>query len=232
LIDNLLVLFLSIAKPKTNKLCLYFTKSMVDVVESIISLISSFSYLGIFIAAFVETIFPPIPSEIIFPLAGYVSFKSDYNYFQVFLMSFSGALGSTIGAILIYFLSYKIGRTGLLKMGKYFFINEGKVKKAEDWFHHYGIYAVLLGRLAPGIREIISIPAGIAKMDIKKFIVFSFTGSLIWSTLLVSLGYVFGNSWSSLSDALSGLFPVLFAVLVLSIGVIFVICLFKRKRNG
>src|SRR5919112_3629784 len=109
---------------------------MVDVVESIISLISSFSYLGIFIAAFVETIFPPIPSEIIFPLAGYVSFKSDYNYFQVFLMSVAGALGSTIGAILIYFLSYKIGRTGLLKMGKYFFINEGKVKKAEDWFHH------------------------------------------------------------------------------------------------
>jgi membrane protein DedA with SNARE-associated domain len=205
---------------------------MLDVVESIISLISSFSYLGIFIAAFVETIFPPIPSEIIFPLAGYVSFKADYNYFQVFLMSLSGALGSTIGAILIYYLSFKIGRTGLLKIGKYFFVSESKVKKAEEWFKQYGIYAVLLGRLAPGIREIISIPAGIAKMDISKFIAFSFTGSLIWSTILVSLGYAFGNSWSSLSDALSNFFPALFAVLVLSIGIIFVIYLFKRKRDG
>ena len=87
---------------------------MVDVVESIISLISSFSYFGIFVAAFVETIFPPIPSEIIFPLAGFVSFKSNYSYFQIFLMAFSGALGSTIGAVLIYFLSFKFVRVAIL----------------------------------------------------------------------------------------------------------------------
>ncbi len=205
---------------------------MVDVVEYIISLISSFNYLGIFIAAFVETIFPPIPSEIIFPLAGFVSFKSNYNYFQIFLMSFSGALGSTIGAVLLYFLSYKIGRVAILKIGKYFFISENNVKKSEDWFQHYGVYAVLLGRLAPGIREIISIPAGIAKMDITKFIAFTFTGSLIWSTLLVFLGYTFGNSWNSLSDSLSELFPVLFAVFVLCFAFVLVIYLIKRKRNG
>ncbi len=204
---------------------------MVDVVEPIISLISSFSYFGIFIAAFVETIFPPIPSELIFPLAGFVSFKSNYNYFQIFLMSVSGALGSTIGAVLIYFLSYKIGRAAVLKVGKYLLINENKVKKSEDWFERYGVYAVFLGRLAPGIREIISVPAGIAKMNFTKFIIFTFAGSLTWSTFLVFLGYAFGNSWNSLASALSDLFPIFFAVLVLCIGVVVIIYLFKRKRK-
>jgi membrane protein DedA with SNARE-associated domain len=204
---------------------------MVDVVEPIISLISSFSYLGIFIAAFVETIFPPIPSEIIFPLAGFVSFKSNYSYFQVFLMSIAGALGSTVGAILIYFLSYKVGRVAVLKVGKYLLINENKVKKSEDWFEHYGVYAVFLGRLAPGIREIISVPAGIAKMDLKKFIVFTFAGSLTWSTFLVFLGYAFGNSWNSLSGVLSDLFLIISAVVVLCVGIAVVVYLMKRRRK-
>ncbi len=204
---------------------------MADVVGSIISLVSSFSYLGIFVAAFVETIFPPIPSEIIFPLAGFVSFKSNYSYFQIFLMAFSGALGSTIGAVLIYFLSYRFGRVAILKIGKYLLVNENKVKKSEDWFEHYGIYAVFLGRLAPGIREIISIPAGIAKMNFTNFIIFTFAGSLVWSTLLVFLGYAFGNSWISLSNALSDFFPIFFAILILCIGFVAIIYLIKRIRN-
>ncbi|MBA3750213.1 MAG: DedA family protein [Nitrosopumilus sp.] len=196
-----------------------------------ISLISSFSYFGIFIAAFIETIFPPIPSEIIFPLAGYISFKSNYSYFQIFLMAFSGALGSTLGAILIYFLSKKIGRVAIIKIGKYFFVNKDKIKKAEDWFQDYGIYAVFLGRLAPGIREIISIPAGIAKMNIGKFIIFTFAGSLIWSTLLISLGYIFGNSWNSLSSLLSDLFPILFVIVVLGLGFILIYYVLRRRKK-
>jgi membrane protein DedA with SNARE-associated domain len=204
---------------------------MVDITESIISLISSFSYFGIFIAAFIETIFPPIPSEIIFPLAGFISFKSNHNYFQVFLMAFSGALGSTLGAILIYFLSNRIGRVALVKIGKYLLVNEDKINKAENWFQHYGIYAVFLGRLAPGIREIISIPAGIARMNIGKFIIFTFAGSLIWSSLLISLGYIFGNSWNSLSSLLSDLFPVLFAIVVIGVGIVFIYYVIKRKKK-
>ncbi|HYP42817.1 MAG TPA: DedA family protein [Candidatus Nitrosocosmicus sp.] len=208
-----------------------FTKQMVDVVESIISLISSFSYLGIFVAAFVETIFPPIPSEIICALAGFVSYKSNYSYCQILLMAFSGALGSTVGAVLIYFLSYRFGRVAILKIGKYLLVNENKVKKSEDWFEHYGVYAVFLGRLAPGIREIISIPAGIAKMNFTNFFIFTFAGSLVWSTLLVFLGYAFGNSWVTLSNTLSDFFPIFFAVLILCIGIVAMIYLIKRKRT-
>jgi membrane protein DedA with SNARE-associated domain len=88
-----------------------------------------------------------------------------------------------------------------------------------------------LGRLAPGIREIVSIPAGIAKMDFGKFISFTFAGSLTWSTLLVFLGYAFGNSWNSLSDDLSGLFPLIFIVLILCFGFIFTIYLIRKKRR-
>ena len=203
---------------------------MSDIINPITSLISSFGYYGIFIAAFVETIFPPIPSEVIFPLAGFVSFKSNFNYLQTFLMSFSGALGATMGSIMIYLLSYKFGRKAIIKIGKYVFVSQKKIEKAEYWFQKYGVYAVFLGRMAPGIREIISIPAGISRMDFKKFVVFTFFGSLIWSTLLVFAGYYFGNSWDSFSTSLQRIFPVitLLLLLVIASGLIY---FFLKKRK-
>ena len=204
---------------------------MLDIINSITSLVSSFGYYGIFIAAFVETVFPPIPSEVIFPLAGFVAFKSNFNYLQTFLMSFSGALGATIGSILIYFLSYKIGRKAIIKIGKYVFVSQKKIEKAEYWFQKYGIYAVFLGRMAPGIREIISIPAGISKMDFKKFVIFTFIGSLIWSTLLVFAGYYFGNSWESFSTSLQKVFPVITLLLLLVIAISLIYFFFKKRKK-
>jgi membrane protein DedA with SNARE-associated domain len=204
---------------------------MSDIISYITSLVSSFGYYGIFIAAFVETIFPPIPSEVIFPLAGFVSFKSNFNYLQTFLMSFSGALGATIGSIIIYILSYKIGRKAIIKIGKYVFVSQKKIEKAEYWFQKYGTYAVFLGRMAPGIREIISIPAGISKMDFKKFVIFTFAGSLIWSTLLVFAGYYFGNSWESFSTSLQKVFPIITLLLLLLVIAISLIYFLLKKRK-
>ena len=155
----------------------------------ITSLVSTYGYLGLFIAAFAETIFPPIPSEVIFPLAGFVGFKSNFGYFETFVMALSGALGATFGAVLIYFISLKIGRLAIIKIGKYVFVNEKKIESAERWFEKYGVYAVFLGRMAPGVRELISVPAGIARMPFAKFVTFTFFGSLIWSVILVFLGY-------------------------------------------
>lgn len=204
---------------------------MSDIINSITSLISSFGYYGIFIAAFVETIFPPIPSEVIFPLAGFVSFKSNFNYLQTFLMSFSGALGATIGSIMIYLLSYKFGRSAIIKLGKYVFVSQKKIEKAEHWFQKYGVYAVFLGRMAPGIREIISVPAGISRMDFKKFVAFTFFGSLIWSTLLVFAGYYFGNSWDTFSTSLQRTFPVITLLLLLVIAIGLIYFLFKKRKK-
>lgn len=203
-----------------------------EIINIITSLVSSYGYLGLFIAAFAETIFPPIPSEVIFPLAGFVGFKSNFTYFETFVMAVCGAVGATIGAVLIYFISLKIGRIAIIKIGKYVFVSERKIESAEKWFEKYGIYAVFLGRMAPGVRELISVPAGIAKMPIGKFTIFTFLGSLVWSIALVFSGYFLGNSWDKLSESLSKYFPVLSA---LTIGILTGIVIFylirKKKRK-
>lgn len=203
-----------------------------DIINIITSLVSTYGYLGIFIAAFAETIFPPIPSELIFPLAGFVGFKSNFTYFETFLMASSGAVGATIGAIVIYLVSFKIGRIAIVKLGKYVFVNEKKIESAERWFEKYGVYAVFLGRMAPGVRELISVPAGIARMPFAKFVTFTFLGSLIWSVILVFLGYFLGDSWESLSETLSDYFTVISVLVLLSIAiVIFYYVYYGKRRN-
>lgn len=203
-----------------------------DIINIITSLVSSYGYLGIFIAAFAETIFPPIPSELIFPLAGFVGFKSNFTYFETFLMASSGAVGATFGAIVIYLISFKIGRIAIVKLGKYVFVSEKKIESAERWFKKYGVYAVFLGRMAPGVRELISVPAGIARMPFAKFVTFTFFGSLIWSVILVFLGYFLGNSWESLSETLSGYFTIISVIVFLSIAIVISYYLYYGKRRN
>lgn len=207
---------------------------MVDILDILTTWISSYGYLGIFLAAFAETIFPPIPSEIVFPLAGFVAFKSEFNYFETFLLATSGALGATVGAIVIYFLSYKLGRMIVIKIGKYLFINERKIELAERWFEKYGIYAVFFGRMIPAVRELISVPAGIARMPIVKFITFTFFGSLVWSLFLVYAGYFLGNSWETLSEKYSEFSPILTiaAVSCMLLGGIIGYIIIKRRKVG
>ena len=203
-----------------------------DIINIITSLVSSYGYLGIFVAAFAETIFPPIPSELIFPLAGFVGFNSNFTYVETFFMAASGALGATIGAVVIYFISLKIGRIAIIKIGKYFFVSEKKIESAERWFEKYGIYAVFLGRMAPGVRELISVPAGIARMPLAKFVTFTFFGSLVWSLILVFSGYFLGNSWDILSELLSKYFPIISVITLLSIGMVIVFYIFYNKRKN
>ena len=203
-----------------------------DIINIITSLVSSYGYFGIFIAAFAETIFPPIPSELIFPLAGFVGFNSNFTYVETFFMAASGALGATIGAVVIYFISLKIGRIAIIKIGKYVFVNEKKIESAERWFEKYGIYAVFLGRMAPGVRELISVPAGIARMPLAKFVTFTFFGSLVWSLILVFSGYFLGNSWDILSESLSKYFPIISAITLVSIGIVILFYIFYNKRKN
>ena len=203
-----------------------------DIINIITSLVSSYGYLGIFVAAFAETIFPPIPSELIFPLAGFVGFNSNFTYVETFFMAASGALGATIGAVVIYFISSNIGRIAIIKIGKYVFVSEKKIESAERWFEKYGIYAVFLGRMAPGVRELISVPAGIARMPLAKFVTFTFFGSLVWSLILVFSGYFLGNSWDILSESLSKYFPIISAIILLSIGIVILFYIFYKKRKS
>ena len=146
-------------------------------------------------------------------------------------MASSGAAGATLGAIVIYIISFKIGRIAIIKIGKYVFVNEKKIEAAEKWFEKYGIYAVFLGRMAPGVRELISVPAGIARMPFAKFVTFTFFGSLIWSLILVFSGYFLGNSWDSLSETLSKYSPIISVIALFSIGIIILCYVIYGKRR-
>jgi membrane protein DedA with SNARE-associated domain len=216
-------------------LAITFTSLINDILNSVTNLILHLGYLGIFTAALIETIFPIIPSELIFPLAGYVVQSQNLGIGQAIMFGFMGSLGSTLGAIIIYFLSLKVGRVVILKIGKYILINETKLQKSEIWFQKYGKVAVLLGRLAPGIRELISVPAGLSKMNLIPFIIFTFIGSFLWSLSLTMIGYYLGDAWDEFSQESSKAFHVISIIIILSITAILVYKLIKikkRRRNN
>ncbi len=161
-------------------------------IDWVITLVSDNLYPGVFLAALLETIFPPIPSEAVFPLAGYLVLKNEMSIIHIFGVGVTGGAGATLGAFVIYLIALKLGRVGLAKYMKYAKIKPEKLTKADKWFEKYGDKSVLLGRLIPGIRELVSIPAGIFRMNPKKFLIYTFIGSCSWSILLTVVGYYLG----------------------------------------
>ena len=151
-------------------------------------------YQGIFLAALIETIVPPIPTLAIFPTAGFLASQQGIPLIGVIPMILLGALGATIGTSSIYFIALKLGRAVLLRYLKYFRISEKKLERVEVWFEKYGDKAVFLGRMIPVMREMISVPAGLLKMKIPKFILYTFGGSCIWSAGTILSGYYFGEA--------------------------------------
>ncbi len=151
-------------------------------------------YEGIFLAALIETIIPPIPTLAIFPTAGFLASQQGITFIGVIPMIILGGIGATIGTSAIYFIALKLGRIVLLRYLKYFRISEKKLERVELWFEKYGDKAVLLGRMIPVMREMISVPAGLLKMRIPKFVTYTFIGSLIWSAGTILAGYYFGEA--------------------------------------
>ena len=161
-------------------------------IQWVISLVSDYLYGGIFTAALLETIFPPIPSEAIFPLAGYIVSQNKMSIIHVIGLGITGAAGSTVGALGIYLITLKLGREALVRYLKYARITEEHLKKVDRWFAKHGEKVVLFGRMVPGIRELVSIPAGLLRMKMMKFLIFTFVGSCVWSISLSFIGYYFG----------------------------------------
>jgi membrane protein DedA with SNARE-associated domain len=151
-------------------------------------------YEGIFLAALIETIIPPIPTLAVFPTAGFLASQQGISLIGIIPMIILGALGATIGTSAIYFIALKLGRVVLLRYLKLIKISEKKLKRVEIWFEKYGDKAVFLGRMVPVMREMISVPAGLLQMRIPKFIMYTFAGSLIWSSATILAGYYFGEA--------------------------------------
>ncbi len=157
----------------------------------LVETIGSLGYPGIIILMFIESTFIPLPSELVIPPAGYLISKQKMTWTGVIL---SGTVGSLLGALFNYYIAVYLGRPFILRYGKYFGITEKRFKKGELFFLRHGNISTFIGRLILGVRHYISFPAGIAKMNLKKFCFYTSLGAAIWVGILAYIGYFVGNN--------------------------------------
>ena len=200
-----------------------------ELVATLETLIINYGEIGVFAAMLLETIFPPIPSELVMPFAGFLTASAGLGYFRLFTMILAGTAGASLGAVVIYLVARHAGRPLILKTGKRFMIDEDKLLMVERWFEKHGDHTVFLCRMAPGLREVVSIPAGIAKMNFTKFLILTVAGSFIWTAFLGLIGYFLGDAWEQLD--LKSVFNLIAVVLVLGIVVYFVRRHFKSNNK-
>jgi membrane protein DedA with SNARE-associated domain len=203
-----------------------------NMIELITSWIASYGYPAVFAVALLENLFPPIPSELVFPLIGFSAQTNDLGIAGAIGMALIGAVGSTVGAVIIYYIALKLGLPAITRIGKrYHLISESDIKKTETWFVRHGELAVFLGRMAPGIRELISIPAGIAEMNIVRFTFFTFIGSCVWSLFLTLIGFFIGNAWINFYGDYSQVFDIAGIILILVIVAILAQRYYKGRQK-
>jgi membrane protein DedA with SNARE-associated domain len=161
----------------------------------IIHTISTLGYAGVGLLMAIESACIPLPSEVIAPFAG---FLAQSGRFSLFYIAIAGGLGSSVGSVLMYWIGLKGGRPLVEKYGKYILISHHDIAKADRFFVKYGSLSTFIGRLLPVVRTFISLPAGIERVEFKKFLFYSFLGSFIWTYFLAYIGYKLGQNWESL----------------------------------
>lgn len=201
--------------------------------EIIIEILNQFGYLGIAALIAIENIFPPIPSEVILTFGGFLTTYTDLTFFGVLL---AATLGAVVGAIILY----SVGRLltperleALLdqKLFRLLGFKHDDIHKTVGWFEKHGKSAVFFGRFVPVVRSLISIPAGIAKMNVGIFLIFTTIGSLIWNFVLIALGVFMGSAWEQVS-AYVGVYSQVVLMLLITTGLLgAIIFYYKRHRQ-
>ncbi|MGI0007096.1 MAG: DedA family protein [Nitrosotalea sp.] len=187
----------------------------------VIQTISNTGYLGIFFLMVAESSLIPIPSEIIMPFSGYLASTGKLDPIFIIL---AGSIGNLVGSLVAYFIGVKLGREFIVKYGKYVLLKKSHLEWTESYFKKYGDRSTFVSRLLPAIRTYISLPAGVAKMNLKKFSIYTFVGSIIWSTMLTYVGTTLGDQWTKIrhySDYIDG------AVII---GLVIIIVIIAKKR--
>ena len=193
------------------------------IIDFLVETISSLGYIGIFTLMFLESTFFPFPSEVVMIPAGYLAYKGDMNIYIVLLM---GILGSLSGSLLNYYLSRTLGRKLLLKYGHYIWFEEDKLIKMEKFFKSHGEISTFNGRLIPIIRQYISLPAGLANMNIFKFSIYTTLGATILIATLTFLGYILGDNQKLINEYLKTI-TIITLISIVLISLIYI----KHKKS-
>ncbi len=186
----------------------------------IIQTISNSGYLGIFFLMVAESALIPIPSEVIMPFSGYLVSTGKFNIIFVIL---AGSIGNLIGSWIAYFVGSCLGREFILRYGKYVLLKKSHLELTESYFTKYGDRSTFISRLLPAVRTYISLPAGIANMNLKKFSIYTIAGSLIWNTMLTYVGIKLGSEWTNIRQYSS------YIDAAVVVGAIIVIIIFVKK---
>ena len=195
-------------------------KILASVAAFIISVISTMGYGGIMLLMAIESACIPLPSEIIMPFAGYLVFKGEMTLWGIAL---AGAIGCVLGSIPAYYVGMFGGRPLAEKYGKYVLISKRDLDMADRWFEKHGDIIIFIARLLPAVRTFIAFPAGVARMNMTKFIAYTFVGSLIWCWVLGYAGMKFGQHWEDLKVYFHE-----FHYVIIAVGVIFVVWYVRR----
>ena len=188
---------------------------LTSIVNFIVETVGSLGYIGIFLMMFLESSFFPFPSEVVMIPAGYLAYKGEMNIYIAIVV---GILGSLAGALFNYYLAVKFGRKFLIKYGKYFFIKEPTIVKMEEFFKSHGHISTFSGRLIPAVRQYISFPAGLARMNLFIFCIYTSLGAGIWVIILTLLGYFLGDNQVLIQEYLhSIIIGILISLVVLGI---------------
>ena len=184
----------------------------------IINIMNKYGYIGILFLITIENIFPPIPSEVILTLGGFMTSKDGVTM-SLFGVIMYSTFGSMIGAIILYYVGYIFNKDRLLKIvrskvGKILCLKESDIVKSDSSFNKNGDLTVLYCRFIPIVRSLISIPAGVNKMKFSIFLLYTFVGSLIWNTVLVSLGKLVGENYMVVAEVFSKYSKVILILLI------------------
>lgn len=186
-----------------------------NIIDWIISVMEAIGSPGVGLAVLLENVFPPIPSEVILPLAGFTSSQGSMNVIAAFIWATAGSLS---GAYFLYYVGAAIGAERLRKIAAWMWlVKVDDVDKALAWFDRYGKVSILLGRLIPGVRSLISIPAGIDRMRPLTFGLYTLAGSAVWNALLIWLGWILGENWHAVESVIDQYSTVVYAVIALAL---------------
>lgn len=190
--------------------------------------ISALGYLGLVLLLIAENLFPPIPSEVVLPLAGFLVGRGD--------LSFAGALaaattGSTAGALILYGMGRWGGRRLVLRYGRWLRVDRSRLVRAEGWFERWGDWVVLFARVVPVARSVVSIPAGTAKMPLVRFLVLTTIGSAVWNALLIGAGVILGANWATVQNWVGSYSNVVLIVAAVGIAAFLVFRHYRRDRG-